>query len=60
MTDGPIAISVAEAAELLGVTPQHLYNLAAAGQLPGAYRMGRRVLVHLETFTTAMAELAAA
>lgn len=55
----PIAISIAEAAALIGVTPQHLYNLAAAGRLPGAYRMGRRVLVHRETFVTAMAEMAA-
>lgn len=56
----PISISVKEAAALIGVTPQHLYNLAADGRLPGAYRMGRRVLVHLETFTAAMAELAVA
>lgn len=56
----PIAISVKEAAGLIGVTPQHLYNLAAAGNLPGAYRLGRRVLVHRETFASAMAEMAVA
>jgi excisionase family DNA binding protein len=55
----PIAVSVREAAAMIGVTPQHLYNLHAAGQLPGAYRMGRRILVHLETFRDAMAMKAA-
>lgn len=56
----PIAISVREAAAMIGVTPQHLYNLAAVGQLPGAYRMGRRVLVHLETFKREIEALAVA
>jgi excisionase family DNA binding protein len=58
VSSGRTSISIPELARRNSVSKAHLYRLAARGQLPGAYRMGRRVLVHLETFereTEAMA-----
>jgi len=37
-------MTVAEVAELLGCSVRHVYNLAARGELPGAKRLGRRVV----------------
>ena len=50
----PISISVKQAAEMLGISRDHAYDLNAAGQLPGAYRLGGRILVHVPTL---MAEI---
>jgi excisionase family DNA binding protein len=36
---------VAEAAHILGIGRQTAYELAAKGQLPGALRLGRRIVV---------------
>lgn len=38
----PITITVAEAAELLGITPSALYKLVDAGLVPH-FRLGRRI-----------------
>lgn len=54
----PIAVSVKEAALLLGISSRHAYQMLADGKLPGAYRMGRRVLVHLETLRAESAKQA--
>jgi excisionase family DNA binding protein len=54
----PISISVAHAAELLGIGTTKVYEDFHAGRLPGAYRSGRRILVHLETLRTETAKLA--
>ncbi|MEM9466817.1 MAG: helix-turn-helix domain-containing protein [Actinomycetota bacterium] len=39
-TDEPLAVSPARAAELLGVSRQHIYNLIERGQLPRV-KLGR-------------------
>jgi len=46
----PLAMSVADAAALIGCSPSHLYRLARAGELPGAYRLGCRWFVATEPF----------
>ena len=38
-------IKVEEAAALLGIGRQTAYDLAAQGKLPGALRLGRRIVV---------------
>lgn len=38
-------IKVEEAAHVLGIGRQTAYNLAAQGKLPGALRLGRRIVV---------------
>jgi excisionase family DNA binding protein len=46
-------MKVEEAAKLLGIGRQTAYNLAKQGKLPGALRLGRRIVVSrkvLETF----------
>lgn len=43
-TDGPLALSVAEAAELLGISRSLAYDLVARGELPSV-RLGRRIVV---------------
>lgn len=58
MTTEPVAISVKQAADLLGISVAHAYEMNRVGQLPGAYRMGRRVLVHLETLRAESAKRA--
>jgi excisionase family DNA binding protein len=45
----PFSVSVKKAAALLGISDRHAYQMVKEGKLPGAYRMGRRILVHLET-----------
>lgn len=55
-TTEPISVSVSRAAELLGISTRNAYYLLAEGRLPGAYRVGRRVLVHLETLRAASAK----
>lgn len=43
----PNVISVPEAAELLGISPDLAYSLARRGELPGAFQFGRRWVVSL-------------
>jgi len=38
--------SIPEAARVLGISARHAYRLADAGKLPGAYRLGDRVIVN--------------
>jgi excisionase family DNA binding protein len=50
-------IKVEEAAALLGIGRQTAYDLAAQGKLPGALRLGRRIVVSkkaLEKFLEAL------
>lgn len=56
----PISISVKEAAELLGIGVTKAYEDFHLGKLPGAYKSGRRILVHLETLRAETAKLAQA
>lgn len=58
-TTEPVSVSVAKAAELLGISTRHAYYLLSEGKLPGAYHPtgSRRVLVHLETLRTETAKL---
>ena len=52
----PKTVKVDEAAQMLGIGRQTAYLLAKAGQLPGALRLGRRIVVSrkaLETFLEA-------
>jgi excisionase family DNA binding protein len=44
-TNGPATLTVAAAAKLLGIGRQTAYDLAAQGKLPGALRLGRRIVV---------------
>lgn len=46
----PIAVSVQTLATQIGCSSSHLYRLARAGELPGAYRLGSRWFVVIETF----------
>ena len=41
----PATLKVEEAAKLLGIGRQTAYELAAQGKLPGARRLGRRIVV---------------
>ena len=38
-------ITIAQAANVLGIGRQTAYDLAAQGKLPGALRLGRRIVV---------------
>lgn len=42
--EGRIAISILEAAEVLGISRSYAYQMAASGELP-TLRLGRRILV---------------
>ncbi len=43
-------MSVTQAAKLLGIGRQTAYDLAAQGKLPGARRLGRRIIVSKRAF----------
>jgi len=43
----PYVASIAEAAELLGISKDLAYDLARRGELPGAFQLGRRWRVSL-------------
>jgi excisionase family DNA binding protein len=45
--DGPLAVSISEAARLLGLSERKVWELKATGELP-CRRVGRRVLVPVE------------
>jgi excisionase family DNA binding protein len=42
---GPATITVTSAAKLLGIGRQTAYELARQGKLPGALRLGNRIVV---------------
>ena len=46
----PVAMSIAEAAEQAGVSTATLYALANQGELPGARRIGKRIVIHRGIF----------
>ena len=50
LPDNPIAVSIPDLARLTGLSEGLLYIKANAGELPGCRRIGKRFLVHLETF----------
>lgn len=41
----PLLLNVEETAELLRTSRMAVYTMAARGQLPGVFRIGRRLLV---------------
>ena len=40
-----MTLTVQEAADVLGIGRQNAYQLAGQGNLPGAFRIGRKILV---------------
>ena len=48
--DPPVAMSISEAAEQAGVSTATLYTLANKGELPGCRRIGKRLIIHRQTF----------
>ena len=54
--DRPIGMSVAEAAIQAQVSESTLYALANQGKLPGARRLGKRIVIHRATFEAWLAE----
>ena len=48
--DTPLAVSIPQLARLTGVSEGTLYLRANEGSLPGCRRIGKRWVVHLETF----------
>ena len=52
----PVGMSVSEAAVLAGVSEATLYSLANQWKLPGARRLGKRIIIHRETFMRWLAE----
>ena len=43
--DARLTVTVDEAAEMLGIGRNLAYELAARGKLPGARRLGKRIIV---------------
>ena len=48
-------VTVAEAGKILGIGRNTAYRLASLGQLPGALRLGRRIVVSLAALEAALA-----
>lgn len=48
--DKPVGMSINEAAVDAGVSVSTLYTLANQGGLPGARRIGKRIVIHREVF----------
>ena len=46
----PLGMSVSEAAIQAGVSEATVYSLANQGRLPGARRLGKRIVIHRATF----------
>ena len=46
----PMAVSIPQLARRTGLSEALLYQKANLGELPGCRRIGKRFLVHLETF----------
>ena len=53
-------LTVPETARQLGISVRHGYRLAELGQLPGAFRLGDRVLVNRAALLAWQARLVAA
>ena len=57
ITHEPTAgMSILEAADQAGVSTATLYSLANQGKLPGARRIGKRIVIHRETFLRWLSE----
>jgi predicted DNA-binding transcriptional regulator AlpA len=50
VSERPLAVSIPDLARLTGISEGLLYVKANSGELPGCRRIGRRFVVHLETF----------
>ena len=48
--DQPETITIDQAAARLGIGRNSCYNLAARGELPGAIRLGKRIVVSIYQF----------
>lgn len=48
--DKPVGMSITEAAIEAGVSESTLYSLANQGELPGARRIGKRIVIHPGVF----------
>ena len=48
--ENKLAMSIPEAANLIGVSKSTLYALAKCGELPGSRRIGTRIVIHREVF----------
>ncbi len=57
-TAAAISVSLADAARSLGISTRHAKRMVSRGEFPGAYHIGRRVLVHVATLDAAIAEMA--
>lgn len=57
-TTEPVSLSVKDAAALAGISTSYAYELNARGELPGAYRMGTRIIVHRTTLLEWLADQA--
>ncbi len=44
-SEEPLTVDVPTAAQLLGISTSHAFALAAQGKLPGAIRLGGRIVV---------------
>ena len=51
----PVGMSIVEAAAAAQVSTATLYSLANQGRLPGARRIGKRIVIHRETFLSWLA-----
>ena len=49
-------VSIPELAEEFGISETTLYGLANTDQLPGARRLGKRIVIHRTTFEAWLAE----
>jgi len=45
-------VSIPDLAQEYGLSETLLYSLANRGELPGARRLGKRIVVHRQTFET--------
>ena len=52
----PAGMSILEAASEAQVSSATLYSLANQGKLPGARRIGKRIVIHRETFLRWLAD----
>jgi len=52
----PAGMSILEGAQEAKVSTATLYSLASQGKLPGARRIGKRIIIHRETFLRWLAE----
>lgn len=56
VTQAQRGVSIPELSRVYGVSETLLYTLANEGKLPGARRLGKRIVVHVETFEAWLAE----